>query len=276
MKKVVISSLLTVVALSSLAGVSNAAQVGSAAKSKASVDFTTGNENPKPYDPSKPDGPVTEVEERPTDQGKGTTGQLRFDRVPTFAFETITIGDADQKSNVLQESYTVKGTSETFYSAPSLEISDIRGSNTGWSVLVKKDAELKSSTTTTPAITGYKLTLAKGVVRTYSEGNQSGAPVFKSIEIGTETNACLNAAAGSGGASWALNFFDESVASEVGEDAKTGSTVKVPVKNTTDTPTASSAVTLEIPQGATMKTGETYSTNLTWILSDDPSATTTP
>jgi len=108
MKKTIISALLATVVLGSAASITEAAQVGDSAVSQGSVDFKVGGQDPKPFDPSDPTVPPAEVTEGGSTTGKGTSGLLRFDRVPNFKFETIEIGSKDQLGNVLQEEYTDK------------------------------------------------------------------------------------------------------------------------------------------------------------------------
>ncbi|MGX4687027.1 WxL domain-containing protein [Vagococcus sp. JNUCC 83] len=268
MKKIITSSLLSVITLTAVSGVVLAADPSTT--SKGSVGFSAASTNPKPFDPSDPTVPPKEVDENPDGSGKGTTGTLRFDRVPNFNFENIQIGSVDQTANVLEEKFAIKGSDpkEEFYSAPTVEITDVRGTAAGWTAFVKTDGKLVSGTSGTPEITGYTLKLNKGVASSYSGVTTALPTVSTGISLNETPQIFAQAAAGTGTASWGISYYDSST----GEQGK-------PKKNTTDTPVASDAVTLSVPQGATMHENETYTTTLTWYLSDDPSATepnTTP
>jgi len=268
MKKIIASSLLSVMALTTVSGVVLAADPSTT--SKGSVGFSEASKDPKPFDPSDPNVPPKEVEENPNGSGKGTTGLLRFDRVPNFNFKDIQVGSVEQTANVLEEEYTIKGSSpaEKFYSAPTVEITDVRGTGAGWTAFVKTDGKLVSETSGRPDITGYTLKLNKGAATSYSGVTTAVPEVSLGITLNETPQVLARAAKGTGTASWGISYYDPAT----GEQGK-------PKKNTTGTATDSDAITLSVPQGATMHVGEKYTTTLTWYLSDDPSATapqTTP
>lgn len=260
--KVMASGLIALLAVSTLSGLTVSA---AEANSKGSVEFVTDSDTtPKPFDPSDPNRPPQEVEPtdptKPDGPGNGTNGLLRFDRVPNFKFEKITIGSKPQIGNVYEEEYTVKGTTTKFHAAPSVEITDVRGTAAGWKASVKTDGVLKASND----ITGFQLKLNKAVISSYSSDTTT-APTLNisdtnSIELSTTDSEFVTAPSGTGTATWGISFYDstDATASEAGK----------PKKNTTGKATTSDAVTLTIPQGAVMKTGETYTTDLTWTLTD--------
>lgn len=263
MKKIATSALLSVIVLGAVAVPALAAEFS--AGSKGSVDFRLSTElDPKPFDPTDPTVPPAEVNELPDGEGKGSTGLLRFDRVPNLKFETIEIGSATQTGKVLQEEYTDKATGTKFHAAPTVEVTDNRGSGAGWTTFVSADGILDNGVAGSVKITGYELKLNNAEVSGYSgiQDEASKKPVFNALSINDQAQKFATAAQGNGMSSWGISFYDGTVPAN-----------GKPEKNTTGTATASEAVTLKIPQGATMETGKTYKTNLTWYLAVTPDAT---
>lgn len=270
-KWIVINLFASVLLVSGLASSVEAANENEAV-SKGSVDFKhRTNPEPGPFDPTDPTVPPREVEAENKGEGAGTTGLLRFDRVPNFKFETIEIRGQDQTGRVLEELYTVRDSSETFYAAPTVEISDERGTWDGWTAFVSIEDEFKNiDNPAIESIEGFQLKLNHAEVAGYSgiteNPGSSIKPTFKPMTLNNKAQAFASAAKNAGMAQWGISFYG-ATASEAGPvDGKPG-------LNATGTPRASEAVTLMIPANATKVPDDRYVANLTWYLALTPDAT---
>lgn len=270
MKNSKLTSLLTcTLLLSTLSCLTIASADEISAGSNGTVDFKHRiNPNPEPYDPTDPTVPPREVEALPDGEGKGTIGLLRFERVPNFKFETIEIRGQDQIGRVLEEAYTVKDKEETFYAAPTVEISDERGTWNGWTAFVSIEDEFKNVDQPTIApIKGFELKLNHAQVSGYSgiKDEESVKPTFKPITLTDQPQQFAVADKDKGMAQWGLSFY--------GAPGEDGPVDGKPAANTSGVAKASNAVTLTIPAGATKVAKDKYVANMTWYLATTPDAT---
>lgn len=264
--KVIINSFITLLTVSTLGGIVSNADVVGTAGSKGSVRFTadSGNTQPKPYDPTDPGTPPKDIDPSNPGEGGGTVGLLRFDRVPNFAFEDLVVSNKTVTSNVLEEKYklTVAPTDpaekQEYYAAPTVEITDLRGTNKGWSASVKIDEKFVDSADPTSTFVG-EVTLQQGRVAAYTEQDASLYPTTPTdaITLNQTEQEFVSAADGKGAYQWGISYY-------TGDHANQGK----PKKNYTSTPIADAAVQLKVKPGQKVNLDSVYKTNLTWTLTD--------
>lgn len=245
----------------------NAALAGQTA-SEGSVGFTPAASSPsKPYDPTDPNFPPAPIKENPDGKGKGTTGVLRFERVPNFNFGNIEVKAEGDDYPVYDEEYqlvdptTGADSGKPFYSAPTIEVTDGRGHAPGWHVKAENN-QIFSSTNTTVASFKAFIVLNNAVAASYTEGVlASEAPdIFASPIVLNDLPSVpiVNATENNGNAKWGISFYDptDSAAATAGK----------PTRRTTQS--TSNAVVLRIPNAAKVKANEQYTTTITWYLYD--------
>ncbi|EUJ25301.1 WxL domain-containing protein [Listeria cornellensis] len=134
-KKLVVITTITAGALSAFTATASAAE--STGTSQAGINFTEGVGPTFPVDPSDPTKPLDPNDPlNPTDPETGNTGSLTLDYVSSMDF-----GEQEISSSI-----------ETYSSTsirPFIQVTDRRGSGTGWAVTAKasefKDEEGKAS-----------------------------------------------------------------------------------------------------------------------------------
>lgn len=237
-------------------------------KSIGSVDFVAGSQlDPTPVDPTDPGYPPKPIEPGGNGEGQGTSGTLRFDRVPNLKFASIPVSNKIETVGVLEEKYKLVddpggGVSQEFYAAPTVEISDIRGSNSGWHAKVNLENEdfvdkLDSNSKIKPTIV-----FKTGRVAAYSNQGDSIKPIAKNnITLNTEGQAFVEAEKGNGAYQWGISYFT----GDHGNGDK-------PKKNYTNTPNEDKAIEMSFEPGAKVNigAGHVYENTLVWSLFDTP------
>ncbi|MFC6295846.1 WxL domain-containing protein [Lactiplantibacillus daoliensis] len=201
--------------------------------------FTKSTQTVTPVDPDDPD--------TPTDPGDGNNGaaaggDLSLIYVPaSFDFGSSEIDVLNDKSLSLD---TTSAATTLWKNNAVVEVSDVRGTNAGWSVLVKGNTLTSDSGAT---IKGASLVLPKGTVS--NSGNDA-------------QNSNANGAYATG-ETVDLATTDDSVAGVQVLGAKDGNGAGVTVSKLDP-----AGITMNIP--ANTAKAETYKTTLNWTLGDTP------
>lgn len=218
-----------------------------------------------PTPPIDPEHPETKV-----DPGVGgqTEGLLRLDFVPHLKFGSQEISDKTEVYKVLAQNFL----DETSIRPNYLQVTDLRGELSGWSVTVRQDTPFQDEKGAT-TLKGAMLSFDKQWV--YSEMDQSQGPtVYKETiemkEIGA-SYPLVKAEDGKGAGTWTINFgstgelegHEDTIDPLLNADGKP---VTDPAFN--DKPMGTnSAITLTVP-GKTEKKSVKYRTVLTWTISE--------
>lgn len=270
MKKMMTTALISTIALG--AAMPALALDANQAGSKGSVEFGTGGEDPTPVDPTDPTVPPAVIVPELPGEGGGSTGLLRFDRVPNLKFEKITVSNKAETSKVLEEKYELEvaptaPATKVFHAAPTVEISDLRGTNAGWHAQVSIGEFFTDKADPTSKIVG-KVSFSAGRVTDYSGQSATTppavAPTSNAVaELNGSNKTFVNAASGSGAYQWGVSYY-------TGDHANQGK----PKPNYTGTPVADEAIKLTVAPGQNVNlgTGHTYETDITWTLLATPEA----
>ncbi|GAF20054.1 extracellular protein [Bacillus sp. JCM 19046] len=214
-------------------------------RSNGSVEFVPNTDITPPVDPENPDpeNPVTPID--PTDPegpNPGTQGPLSIDYASSLDFGINKISTKD-------ETYVAKAQelSDGRYVPNYVQVTDNRGTNAGWILQVKQNGQLSNPDTQHQTLTGAVIEFSDSAVL----GTQDDVPPPShsssfTLDPDGATSLVLQAADGEGAGTWVNRF------GEVDGDG-----------------TSNSAITLSVP-GKTPKDQATYSTTLTWNLSDVP------
>jgi hypothetical protein len=161
----------------------------------------------------------------------------------TFSSGTLSLSVTDN-TNLSFGSNTISTTDTTLNASttPTVEVSDLRGTNAGWSLTVAQGQQFNTATDASGSVlTNAALTVASTKVSSDSTVNTGNATLTPGTTSGTTTNG----AAGT-------------VASASDGDGNGISTFTF------------GSSTLAVP-GATTKLAKAYTTTLTWNLGDTPS-----
>lgn len=218
--------------------------------STGKVGFMENTDPTTPVDPTDPTGPVGPTDPTDPDNPKpGTGGPLSIDYVSNFDFGT------DNK---------VSGDDTTYYAAPVkladkdgkeitranyLQVTDKRGSNIGWKLSVKQDAQFNDGKTD---LDGAQLSMGTQTLNSKNimgDGSTTPGIVSSTLKMtpGSDVDV-LSAQKGQGMGTWTDAFG------------------KYTDGSATDTSTK--AVSLEVPGNSAKNVGSTYTTDLTWTLTD--------
>lgn len=267
MKKIMTTTVLSVLAL----GLMAPAALAESTTSKGKVQFINdpNGDKPTPVDPTKPTPEPIEVDpERP-----GTDGYLRFDRVPQFDFGQVILTNAAVDAPVLHDVFKTSAT-ETFYAAPTVEVTDKRGSNAGWTTSVKAgpfelvkagdEGKLVPEIEAGKDLVGAKITIKAGHANVHSKDGsvtQASAPdIFADFDLTANDYTFASAKVGNGMGQWSIAFHEN--------DAQTTGDIGYPNKHTTQG--TEGAVRLTVPESSQKLVDRTYRSVLTWTISDEP------
>lgn len=218
-------------------------------------------------DPEKENQEVEIAEE----YGK-TQGPLRIDFVAdiNFSQNKITEGNSNYKANGLLFKGVIAPRGQF------IQVSDYREKQTGWSLQVRQETQFTNQAKKNSQLDGAVLSFDKSWVNT-SNGISSSPIVSKEVirlnNIG-ETYTLAHAEAGTGGGTWSVIFGaspdnPENEASTLTPRLdKNGKVVTDPAKDN-QAVYMNNAVQLSLPEGTKKEPG-TYSTVLTWIISELP------
>lgn len=237
-----------------------AAQVATK-NSDAIIQFAPDGNTELPKDPNKPDdevethNPETGDKETPS----GTPGPLSIDYASSFYFGT-------QKITLEDKNYYAKGQTVTKGSGVDaktivvpnyVQVTDKRGTGSGWNLTVKQNGQFKSTTVKTGTeLTGAQLTFSNGNLSTVSTDAEPGSK--GTIELLDPTagaaQTVVNAIDGSGQGQWLYEF---------GKGDVNGATAEAILG------TGGESVKLFVP-GSANALADRYHTTLTWTLNDAP------
>ncbi|MCD5003502.1 WxL domain-containing protein [Enterococcus saccharolyticus] len=226
-------------------------------QSNGVVEFVPNLDSTDPVNPENPDPekPVKPID--PTDSdgpNPGTQGPLSIDYASSLDFGKNRISNKDQVYFARAQSY--QGDQED---TPNfVQVSDNRGTNSGWTLSVTQEAQLTSTTPTlNNVLTGAKMTLSNSAIS--SNVQHITAPEAKnSIELVPGLASIVTfAKADTGAGTWATYWGHVEKVEEVDEN---GDTRQVNVTK---------AIQLAVP-GSTPKDAVKYQTKLVWTLTDIP------
>ncbi|QCI87361.1 WxL domain-containing protein [Vagococcus zengguangii] len=195
-----------------------------------------------PWDPTSPDG-------KPA---PGTQGPLSIDYASSFDFGTNEIDNKDRIYYANPQYYfdtQVGEINKKIFTPNYVQVSDMRGTNTGWRLTVKQLYQFRNDETKNSELIGAQVKLNDSEAISYIEQTDQ-TPLSGDVSIVPgESFVVMQANKGAGAQTW-INRWSKVETIPSGE-----------VKNT--------SVQLFIP-GSTPKDAVTYKTEFIWTLSDSP------
>ncbi|MGH1815552.1 WxL domain-containing protein [Enterococcus casseliflavus] len=237
----------------------NAAEVASY-NSNGSVDFIPNTDPSKPVNPENPDpeNPVNPID--PTDPdgpNPGTQGPLSIDYASSFDFGVNKISNRNEVYYARAQRYESENDPE-LKTANYVQVTDNRGSNAGWRLSVKQNGQFKNDNTLNSELTGSVITLIEPSVKSNAIGVTAPTPRETiTLDVNGAESIVMTAAAQAGAGTWVNSWGKvETITEKDANDQDIESDV-------------TKAVALSVP-GSTPKDAVSYSTTLTWVLSDTP------
>lgn len=228
---------------------------GGTYQSNGSVEFIPNDavtppvdpENPDPTDPQKPIDPTN-----PEGPNPGTNGPLSIDYASSLDFGQNKITNVDEIYYAKAQEFS-GGSIQGQYRGNYVQVTDNRGTNGGWTLTLKQEGQLKSSSAKLyKELTGAQISINESVAETISEGVVAPKVTNVKLDPSGASTEIMAAAEGAGAGTWVDRFGK---AEGMTIDGKTVQKNK--------------AVTLSIP-GKTPKEATKYTTKLTWTLTDVP------
>ena len=213
--------------------------------STGKIGFIEDKDPTKPIDPTDPTNPVD-----PTDPGTpGTAGPLSIDYVSNFDFGSDNKISGDDKTYYAKPIEATDNGGNKVQRANYLQVTDKRGSNIGWYLTVTQGAQFNDGKAD---LDGAKLQMTNQTLNSKNMdlNNPSNIPAIDNATMtmtpGDDIKV-LTAGKNQGMGTWtdAFGVYDTDAAKD----------------------TASKAVSLEVP-GNSAKNVASYTTDLTWTLSD--------
>lgn len=210
---------------------------------------TTGDvnfvEDTTPVDPLDPLNPVDPVV--PVNPVTPTPGPLSLDYASSFHFGEQKISAKDETYYAVLDKVEGAEDGSTIDKPNWVQVSDKRGTNTGWKLQVQQNSQFTTgSGETAKELTGASLSISNTAVKTTPD-NQATAPTSTDITldpVSGSTQDVMVAQQDQGMGTWLDVFGDES--------------------------TAAKSIALSVP-GTTEKVKDaSYTTELTWLLNDTP------
>ncbi|MDT1939462.1 MULTISPECIES: WxL domain-containing protein [Carnobacterium] len=214
--------------------------------SNAVVKFVPDDTITPPVDPTDPTNPVEPIDPAdPEGPNPGTNGPLSIDFASSFYFGENKITSKDMIYNAAPQELKDGSTRPNY-----AQVTDNRGGAKGWKLQVKQNGQFK--TTKGEELTGAMMSFTNG--QSASESTSPVPSIVKgSFDLTTNGNGAVEdimaAKVGEGAGTWVYRFGDDATKAE--------------------------SVTLFVP-GKTTKMADTYSTKLTWTLTDVPDDSETP
>lgn len=211
-------------------------------QSDGSIEFVPSKKPTKPVDPIDPTKPGKPINpEDPSKKNKpGTQGPLSIDYASSFYFGKQEITTENKIYDAAAQKYLDAAGDEKV--GPNyVQVSDNRGSEAGWKLVVKQDAQFVSKNKHT--LDGAEVTFEHGHVVTNAKSKAPAGTANMVMTPGADQRV-MNARAGEGAGTYLLDW---------GKDGNDGA----------------HSVHLAVP-GSTTKYAERYATTFTWTLSDTP------
>ncbi|MEV2910433.1 WxL domain-containing protein [Paenibacillus larvae] len=212
----------------------DAGSVGGSYDSKANIEFIPSDEVTPPVDPDNPDKPAEPVDPNQP----GTNGPLSIDFASTFKFGTQKITSKDATYYAEPQKFK-DGSEHPNY----VQVSDNRGTESGWTLQVKQNGQLKSEKN--HELTGAAITVKNAGINTGSSSAKPSQVQSSFTLTPNEAVQIVGAKQGEGSGTYVYKF---GAAADKNMDK---------------------SVELFVP-GSTTKYAEKYETTLTWTLSDVP------
>lgn len=136
--------------------------------------------------------------EDPTNSGTNNSGLLKIDRVPNFRFGKVV------RSGLYQEEYAIN-------SNPYIQVSDLRGSLSGWTLYAKISDFVSEPTTEDQKrylLKGARLTLTSGDIQEYNS-EYAAPPRSHSISLNRNLQKVMSADKNTGQGVWATRWKSE-------------------------------------------------------------------
>ncbi|EOL49939.1 WxL domain-containing protein [Enterococcus caccae] len=217
-----------------------------------------------------PENPSKELE--PEGDYGHTTGALRIDFVPNFYFSRnkITVNDSTYSSDALLFKGAIAPRGQF------IQVSDYRENQTGWSLQVRQEQQFTNQKKAGSQLDGAVLSFDKSWVNTFNGASHSPSVSKEVIRLNNigETYTLAQASKGTGGGTWSVVFgaskdnLNEETATLNPRLDEHGKPV-IDVSKENQAVYMNEAVRLSLP-GGTKKEPGTYSTVLTWIISELP------
>lgn len=252
--------------LAVLAAASAATEVSAAEPasytSNGAVDFIPNTDPTNPVNPENPDpeNPVNPVD--PTDPdgpNPGTNGPLSIDYASSLDFGVNKISNKNEVYYARAQGYlNDDGTASALKTANYVQVTDNRGSNAGWRLSVKQNGQFKNESTLNQELTGSVITLTSPAVKSNAIGVT--APVAEAtitLDAAGAESLVMTAANQTGAGTWVNAWGSVESITEIDKDDQE---VQADITK---------AVALSVP-GSTPKDAVSYTTTLTWVLSDTP------
>lgn len=234
------AALLSLTAFNALAPITSAFADEQSLKTAADVNFVEDDETTKPVDPTDPTDPID-----PTDPVTPTPGPLSIDYASSFHFGEQKISAKDQTYNAelvdVTDSTGTAGKRQNW-----VQITDKRGTNAGWTLTVKQEQQLTSTDASAKELKGAEIKIMNAKPKTSSD-NLSAAPSQAPAEITLTPSSevpVMAAKADEGTGTWVDSFGDET--------------------------NGDKSISLTVPGVSEKVKDATYSSDLTWTLSDTP------
>lgn len=223
--------------------------------SKGIVEFEPGDEPTSPVDPENPDPQTPVIPSTPDPEfpvNPGTPGPLSIDYASHLSFGHNKITNKDMIYYADAQGFS-GGAIAGEYRGNYVQVTDKRGTLTGWTLTVKQDGQFSSeSAKKAKELKGAEIRLTNSVAETVATDAELPTVVDAVLDPSGSEQLIMSAADGQGDLTW-VDRFGEAEAMEVEG--------KVVQKN--------KAVTLSLP-GATSKEAVKYTTSLIWTLTDTP------
>lgn len=267
MKKTVITSFAIVSLLTIGTTLKVNAADGGQYSTAGTVSYLPSDNLTKPVDPNQPDPtkPITPKNPDGSDISSGTKGPLSIDFASSLDFGKQAIVANDMNYHALAQKYVTSTGTETV--GPNfVQITDNRGSFSGWKLSLKQEAQFKSVKKQIN-LDGANLTFNAGTHVSQND-NIAGITVKKGFTInpGEEVTLMTGSAAETGingtGGTHILRFGNNGT--DLIHDEKNGDGSSRGV--------TTSEIQLNVP-GKAPKVNDAYTTNLNWILADTPDNT---
>ncbi|WP_265459933.1 WxL domain-containing protein [Enterococcus sp. HY326] len=210
------------------------------------------------HDPESPETIVI-----PEDGMLENTGPLRLDYVPTLQFRV-------QQILAIDETYSPQAVNfigDTSARAQFVQVTDVRGTGSGWTLSVCQEEQFKTSDGET--LDGAELSFGASWPNSTVTDRSQEPTIFQDVIRMTvgETQTIATASPTQGAGTWSISFGNSTNNLAPIMDAD-GAPV---VHETLGKPLyQNSAIQLSVPGRAEKVAGKTYQTELTWILSELP------
>ncbi|MEI5988689.1 WxL domain-containing protein [Enterococcus crotali] len=212
-------------------------------KSEAEISFSQ-NET----EPTKPTGPGGEEIESPSEGETGMVGPLTIDYITKINFGNQKVSGNDATYFAELAKVKLVGLDEPKETPNYVQITDSRGSNAGWQLQVKQDAQFQAEDAEgkISELKGAQLKFANPSLKSSQKGSEFAPLGFgHSFAPGADAVTVVNATAGKGMGTWHYTLGDTD------EQGKNSVSLSIP------------GDTAKVPNAA-------YKTVLTWTLIDSP------